>query len=267
MVLITYILSTLKIMVSVANQILDRLSPQIQLCPTLPGIVHWLWVEELLTDGWHWSEMIKEWFKWQELHENDIFVLARGLPWVTWSESWDTPCHPTRTAPWGFWRQGGSTPWSWSGWAGSPCWRRGCRSSPSRTPGSRQAWASQGCSHAAAPGKNMGRIRLVQEWIFPSGFTIKDCCYLYSVVDTPHENWKNGVVGTEKFSFGVFHLNREEECKWKLFYLEPFGFHFGQGALHLDCLCFILVSFNLLSASFVSPDLLPPAVLLRAFTV
>ena len=115
--------------------------------------------------------------------------------------------------------------------------------------------------------KNMGRIKLVQEWIFPSGFTIKDCCYLYSVVDTPHENWKNGVVGTEKLSFGVFHLNREEECKWKLFYLEPFGFHFGQGALHLDCLCFVLVFFNLLSASFVSPDLLPPAVLLRAFTM
>ena len=110
-----------------------------------------------VTDGWHWSEMIQEWFKWQELHENDILVLARGLPWVTWSESWDTPCHPTRTAPWGFWRQGGSTPWSWSGWAGSPCWRRGCRSSPSRTPGSRQAWASQGCSHAAAPGKKYGK--------------------------------------------------------------------------------------------------------------
>ena len=115
--------------------------------------------------------------------------------------------------------------------------------------------------------KNMGRIRLVQEWIFPSCFTIKDSFYLYSVVDTPHENWKNRVVGTEKFSFWVFHLNREEECKWKLFYLEPFGFHFGQGALHLDCLCFVLVSFNLLSASFVSPDLLPPAVPLRAFTM
>ena len=38
-----------------------------------------------------------------------------------------------------------------------------------------------------------------------------DSFYLDSVVDTPHENREYRVIGSEKFSFGVFHLGTQEK--------------------------------------------------------
>ena len=87
---------------------------------------------------WHWSGK-------NGTKVNIFWSLVKSKPWVTWSVSWDTPCRPSQIVPSGFWRQGGSTPWSWSGWAGSPCWRRGCQSSPWRRRGSHLASASLGC--------------------------------------------------------------------------------------------------------------------------
>ena len=146
--------------------------------------------------------------------------------------SWDTPCHRGQTAHEGFWRQAGSTLWSWSGWADSPCWRRGYRSSPWRRPESRLAWASLGCSHAATPDNKKGRAdRSTWASSLVMALIPLQCGWFPTWKPRVEGHW-NGKV----FFWGVLpeeKIHREDIGK-EMLNLEPLCFHFGHRALHLD---------------------------------